>query len=162
MTAVDRAGERVGGLPRLSPLTGVAALIVALSFVATGTTVGLVAGGVVTLGVFVLSAPAWFVLGQVALAGLVPASFEPTTVIAEGGLLLGFATAMADERDVRAGIELVVVSVVGLALGWGAYRLWDSLWGAMVVLGGVFALAVYGLYRYEQVRLGLVDAEGRS
>lgn len=170
MTTVDRRGvTRLS--PGVSPATVIAAAVAGIAIVAgiavdteiavdavdtVDGTLAIGVGAVLALLVLLLAPPYWFALSQVAVLATIPDASWLSLAVVEGGLLVALAVATVSESGLRAGVALVVVSGLGAAIGLGAYRLLESLWPATLVLLGCLALAVYGLYRYGLVRLGVV------
>ena len=157
--------------PRRSRAT-VAVGLFGLAIVGTGCwmaaeTVGLVAAAGIGLAWYLLSSPYAIAFGHAALLPFIPAValrpelLRPELLVAELGLVV-LLVAPAAESDRPLSFVLTAVAVLAglLLVGLGGYWLSADLRIAAGALVGTVAVAGYALYRYELVRLGLVDAEG--
>ena len=156
--------------PRRSRATVVIGLL-GLAIVGTGfwmaaETVGLVAAAGVGLAWYLLSSPYAIAFGHAALLPFVPAValrpelLRPELLVAELGLVV-LLVAPAADADRPLSFVLTTVAALGglLLVGLGGYWLSADLRIAAGALVGTIVVAGYALYRYELVRLGLVDAE---
>lgn len=139
--------------------------IVAVGFWLVAEWIGLLAVAIIGLTWYVLSSAYAVAIGHVMFLPVASRSLilEPAVLVAEVGLIILLLapaiTTGAPERFIGA----FLVSLIGLSgLAAGAYWWSDRLWIGAAVLIGVLGLGGYGLYRYEQVRLGLVDTETES
>lgn len=124
--------------------------------IAAGPAAGLALGVGVLVVLAVLPAPYAFAAGHAAFLVVPP---EPRILLGvEAGLLLVLVSAALASRTPRTVLAGVAVSLVGLwALLWAATVVQPSTWTAAAVLLVTVALLVYGIDRYERVRLGLLD-----
>lgn len=151
---------------RLIGLLGVA--VIGAGFWLAADQLGLIAAAMIGLCWYLLSGPyavaighgAFLVLASGAESGTVVPALGVELLIAEVGLAILLVAPAIDTDDPSAFVglflgSLVVLLAVGAAVYW-----WSSLlWITAAVLLGALALGGYGLYRYELVRLGLVDGE---
>lgn len=140
--------------------------IVGTGFWMTAETLGLVATAGIGLAWYLLSSPYAIAFGHAALLAFVPAValrpelLRPELLVAELGLVV-LLVAPAVESDRPLSFVLTAVAVLAglLLVGLGGYWWGTDLRIAAGTLVGTIAVAGYALYRYELVRLGLVDAE---
>ncbi|WP_458190820.1 hypothetical protein [Haladaptatus sp. NG-WS-4] len=140
-------------------LDGAGALLVAIVYtVATGLP-GLIAGGMLILMWYLLPTLYTFAFGQllvaalfadgVALRYLIP--LEPGLISVLVGPLLTL------ERPYwRLRMTVGVAILLGIGIVY-IYQWLGEYWQAIGILTVVFALAAYGMHRYERVALGLVE-----
>lgn len=85
-------------------------------------------------------------------------TLPPEVLIAEGGLVVLLIVPALDTNVPGQFIGAFIVTLTTL-LGLAVAAYWWStrLWVAAGVLIGAFAVVSYGLYRYELVRLGLIE-----
>lgn len=136
--------------------------IVGAGFWMAAETVGLVAAAGVGLAWYLLSSPYAIAFGHAALLPFVPAvALRPELLVAELGLVV-LLVAPAADADRPLSFVLTTVAALGglLLVGLGGFWLSADLRIAAGALVGTVVVAGYALYRYELVRLGLVDAEG--
>lgn len=147
---------------RLVGLLGVA-IVGAGCWLATGEP-GLIAAGVIGLCWYLLSGPYAVAIGHGAFLlfpteALAPAP-APALLIAEAGLGVVLVAPAVDTDAPGAFVGLFLGSLGGLLALSVAIYWWSSLlWVTAAVLLGALGVAGYGLYRYELVRLGLVEGE---
>lgn len=139
--------------------------IIAAGFWLAAEWMGLLAVAVIGLTWYILSNTYAVAIGHAMFLPVAPRSLtpEPAVLIAEVGLVILLLAPATTTGAPERFIGVYLVSLLGLSgLAVGAYRWSGRLWIGAVVLVGVLGIAGYGLYRYEQVRLGLVDTETDS
>ena len=136
--------------------------IVGAGFWMAAETVGLVAAAGVGLAWYLLSSPYAIAFGHAALLPFVPAvALRPELLVAELGLVVLLIAPVVDADRPLSFVLTTVAALGGLLLvGLGGFWLSADLRIAAGALVGTVVVAGYALYRYELVRLGLVDAEG--
>jgi hypothetical protein len=106
------------------------------------------------------STTAAFALGQVVLVALVPPDGAPIIlVLAEVGLSVVLFSTAIDYHD--SGRLLVASLLAGLAVGatgWLLFWMNRTVWIAASAVVVTTAFLTYGIHRYEQVTLGLVES----
>ncbi|WP_336343276.1 hypothetical protein [Halalkalicoccus ordinarius] len=140
--------------------------IVGAGFWMAAETVGLVAAAGVGLAWYLLSSPYAIAFGHAALLPFVsavalrPDLLRPELLVAELGLVvLLVAPAAGSDRPLSFVLMTVPILAGLLLVGLGGYWLSADLRIAAGALVGTIVVAGYALYRYELVRLGLVDTE---
>lgn len=136
--------------------------IVGVGLWPTAGELGLVAVAVLGLVWYRLSELYTVALGHAVFLWLLPTgSLSPELLIAEFGLLV-VLVAPALEADAPGAVIVATVAALGglIAIAAGSYWWRSDLWIAAAVLLGALLGGGYTLYRYELVRLDLVE-EGR-
>ncbi|WP_336362014.1 hypothetical protein [Halalkalicoccus salilacus] len=138
-------------------LLGIA--LVGTGFWMAGGTVGLVAAAGVGLSWYLLSSLYAIAFGHAALLWLVPAvALLPGLIISELGLFVVLVAPAMDTDNSRVYLVTTVVVLGGVLLaGLGSYWWSTDLRIAAGALLGTIAIGGYALYRYELVRLDLVE-----
>lgn len=122
-----------------------------------------VGGAVVVLGArLLLSTPYVIATGGVALVAVTGGDpLSAPLVLVTLGVLLGGVTLPAGWSS-RGARTTLVASAVLLGVGAvtvAAFTLWAAVWPAALVAAVTGGLISYGLHRYEQVRLGVVERD---
>ena len=145
-------------MPDRTPFSGFGVLLTAVMIALAAGPLGIVAG--ISLFVVWAMRPGVyaFALAYLFFAVLAPDPTLVQLVILGGGTLLILIGSL---RDVT--IQIVAMAVVTTALLWGvvfiAQQWTQALWLIAITLSATVGLLVYGLHRYELVRLGLVEAD---
>ncbi|HET7324188.1 MAG TPA: hypothetical protein VFJ06_07645 [Halococcus sp.] len=131
-----------------------AALVVAIG------PVGLLVGLAIGVVQYFFSTPSAFAAGQVAFVVLVPVGGSvPLLILGEVGLVGVLFGSLPDRGEpIRAALVTVIVGASLSAIAWLFIRVAEGIWLGALALALTAAVAAYGLHRYEQVRLGLVEA----
>jgi hypothetical protein len=127
--------------------------------VAAGPT-GLLTSIAVVITWCLLSAPFAFAVGQLAFIVLFPAgsSLSQLALIEVGLLSILLGSVLRLDKPGRA-VTVIVLAFAGLGTSaWVGFKMADTLWPAVLTVAASAIIAVYGLHRYERVRLGLVEA----
>lgn len=122
--------------------------------------VGLAVGLLLAVGATVVRPVILAALAHAGLVVLVPDITSPTSLAALGLFELGVIAILLSEPPVdRPGALLTIA--IGLMLGGAtiAVQIWADLLAASIVLLVLVSVIGYGIHRYEQVALGLVDPE---
>lgn len=93
--------------------------------------------------------------GQVVVAATTPVA-STGTLLAELGVLILFVTLLATRTTLKWAASGVLVAVSLAALARIAWNSWSGIRSAALVLA-IAALVLYGVHRYETVKLGLVE-----
>lgn len=120
---------------------------------------GLLAAAAIGLCWYRLSELYAVALGHGVLVWLVPTdSLSPELLIVECGLLI-LLIAPAMDADVPGSVILTTVAALAglIAIGLGSYQWSSELWIAASVVLGALIGGGYTLYRYELIRLDLVE-----
>lgn len=123
---------------------------------------GIVVGAVAVLGWLGMGLA--YGLAIIGLGSAIAAAPQPEITALAGagaaGLLFG-ATDLVRHDPGREGLFWFLFAGLGLGVtGWASHAI-GGVYGATVGIVGITALASYGMHRYEQVRLGLVSADGQ-
>ena len=141
-------------------LTAAGALLTTAALVVAIGPAGLLVGLVIGVAQYFVSPPSTFAAGQVAFVVLFPVGGSISLlVLGEAGLagvLLGSAPDHGE--PIRTALVTVLASIGFGALAWLGVRAADGIWLGVLALALATAVAVYGLHRYERVRLDLVEA----
>lgn len=135
--------------------------IVGAGLWSTAGELSLLAAAVVGLCWYRLSELYAVALGHGVLVWLVPSeSLSPELLIVECGLLI-LLIAPAVDADVPGSVILTTVAALAglIAITIGSYQWSSELWIAATVVFGALIGGGYALYRYELVRLNLVDED---
>lgn len=138
-------------------LAGALALVVALT-AAFGVGGLLLAIGL-TVGWYLLPVTYAIAGGSLLVLALAPTSLSDTqlvAVVASFLALLAVATP-TDDRPIPALAALGLGAGGLLGATWVGLAVGDAVWAGALVLALAFAVASYGLHRYELVQLGLVE-----
>jgi hypothetical protein len=171
----DAVADRFDPSNERTRLGGAGALVAAVGLLVFpgGNAAVAIVGALVVLGGWYLAGPAYaFALGHLALAAMMPEGggffqgpdlvwLVPIEVGLLGTLLASLTGPSRDRIWVRGWILVVGWVVVGGLLAWASAESSLGLPAAAGLLVAVFALAAYGLHRYQLVSLGLVG-EGDS
>lgn len=139
-----------------TPLTIAGLLALAIGLILTGGPLGGVAAGTAALALFIPEIPRLFgvLYAQLLVAVLMPSLGLPV-VLAELGVLLLFAPlARTYTRALVLGSGIAVMGAVWTLWVWPAVSPLAAAGSLLVVL----AAGLYGLHRYELVRLNLVQS----
>lgn len=148
--------------PTRTDIAGALAVgLVGVGLVWIGGFAGLLAT-LVTVAVWAVIAPEYAVAaGQVLVAALVGAAGPvaiPPIVVAESGLALVLLVELLADDDRRFGVLGYLVAIGGIgAVTSLLYATEVGLWLVGGVQLAVFAVAAYGIHRYERLRLGLIE-----
>ena len=153
-----RAIIHESGTPHRTPLGGLGMLFTAGVLTLAADQLGILAG----FGVLIiwLLSPSVF---TVAVAYLLLAVTAPDPTLLQTIGIGGGTIAILLGRTRHGAKQTTIVTVIGTALLWSvvfiAYRGFERLWLTALLLLGVVTLLLYGVYRYELVRLGLVEVD---
>ncbi|ADJ13956.1 hypothetical protein [Halalkalicoccus jeotgali] len=139
--------------------------IVAAGFWLLAEWIGLLGVAGIALTWYGLSSPYAVAIGHAMFLPVASRSLtvEPAVLVAEVGLITLLLAPAIDTGATERFIGAFLVSLLGLGgLAAGAYWWSDRLWIGAAVLIGALGVAGYGLYRYEQVSLGLIGTETES
>ncbi len=116
-------------------------------------------GALLLVGLYALAPPVYAAGVGLAVAAVLVAPPTPTqTVVAAAGATLVLARdARTARRPTVAALALLSSAAVLLTAATLATVTLDALWQAALVLVAVGATLVYGMHRYERVRMGLVS-----
>lgn len=147
-----------------TPLGALAVLASTAAFYRLVGLAGVLAGIVLAVCWYRLSAEATFAFASVVLAVVVPENPPLDRVVfVEGGLLaLLVSTARRYDAPVRLlGAFLVFLGGL-LAVTWLGVERGGAIWVGALVLALAVSLLAYGQHRYALVRMGLVESEDRE
>ncbi|MCU4741566.1 hypothetical protein OB955_10750 [Halobacteria archaeon AArc-m2/3/4] len=125
-------------------------------------------GGVLTALVwYIFGTPYAIAVGHVVLMALFPDGIDPLSFVLAETVFLAMllVAAIRTSRPIRFASVAIVATLVLAGTAWVTLETQTQtqpLWVAAVALVGVGCLAVYGLHRYELVRLGLVSEAAES
>lgn len=141
--------------PDRSRLGGVTALLAVGALAVLGGPIGAGAGLALLAAWYVFGPLPAFAIGQVAVVAL--AGDWSVASIAAAQLAV-FAMLVAPDLASPHGRRLAAATAAGAtllgAVTYGAQSGWETTWTSAVVLGGLVALAAYGLHRYELLATG--------
>lgn len=122
--------------------------------------VGVAVGLLLAVGAVILRPVALAALAHGGLVVLVPELSGPTSLIEIGLFELGVVAVLVSEPPVDRATTVLTIGIgLGLAGVTIAAQLWIDQLATVLVLLGLVAVVGYGIHRYEQVALGLVDPE---
>lgn len=159
--AAGTASDSVRELAVARPLAGaVPTVAAALSLVATGHPVAVIAAGFVVFAWVWSSAVAAFGVGQVGLAAVAGTATPESLVLAQGALAAClFVPVVRARRSVRH-VFTTTVALAGLgAVVAGAWFATGSVWTGAAAVVAVTATVSYVLHRYSLLWLGELSDE---
>ena len=120
---------------------------------------GLLLAAGLTVGWYLL--PVTYVIagGSLLVLALAPTPLTGTQLVAvvAGFLALLAVATPTDDRPTTALVALGLGAGGLIGAAWVGLAVGDAVWAGTLVLVLAFAIASYGLHRYELVRLGLVE-----
>lgn len=136
----------------------IACIVLVIAFSIASGLWGAFAGATVTLVWLALGTPYALAAGFVLLLALTPEGIEPFSVLLIG---TGFVALLLAPTITATASRAYAISAVSATVTAGAFS-WlllqsQPVWIVAVSLIGAFALATYGLHRYQRLRLGLLD-----
>lgn len=147
----------------LTPLDGVGVALLTGTLAVTHGPWGLLAG-ILVLGTAVASAgPAAFVVAQLGIVSLLPASATRTMALAQFAAFFLLASAAYGRAPGRRQLgRLAIAYLASLGVAWLLVNSLRWLWQSALAFLVITSLLAYAVHRYERVALGLVAAEGHQ
>lgn len=149
MNTETQSRSRLGILAVLSTIT---------VFVLSGGLPGIAAGGLIAVCWYFLPAVYVYAIGHFALLVTIPTTDIVLFGLAETTLIGILVAPIVQTPRPRQRLLLTIAGImIGVVVSWASYQQLNHVWTAGFVLIGAWALLTYGLHRYEQLALGLIE-----